>query len=430
VSFLLLASNAGLLEGSLELELLLGGLEATVSELGGGVDELELDLLGGVAVGLGADGLAEGDDTLLGSDDGSLEHDEVLEDGTVVGESSHGGDGLLGQIELSHGVEASILDLLLERVVVLLGSLGLLGSITSSSKSSLGLVVADSASDAVDLLVELSTVVVTQLTSAGNSPGNTGRMPSSDTSNLAETLVRLAGKLGDSETGNDSLESVTLGDSHGVNHLVLVEDGINSDLLLEELTGVVDLLGDGTSVDLDFHDVGLLLSNRELVDLGVGDHTHNLAVALDAVQLAIHLAGTALGSQILGEGLLLRDVPVLVETAAEVVGQMAGPDGGEGAETTGGADVSDDTNDNHGGGFEDGNSLDDLLLVDLGAGLVDLTHDVGHTSLVRHEGGEMARLSLVIRREGLYLSLMVCGTLAGDKSQTSVARTLKLTMRH
>ena len=43
--------------------------------------------------------------------------------------------------------------------------------------------------------------------------------------------------------------------------------------------------------------------------------------------------------------------------------------------------VSNDTDNNHGGGLEDGHGLDNLLLVHLGAGLVDITHDVCHTSL-------------------------------------------------
>ena len=49
--------------------------------------------------------------------------------------------------------------------------------------------------DLVDLLVDLRTVMVALLTSTSNSVLDTGRMPGSDTSNLAQTLVSLARQL-------------------------------------------------------------------------------------------------------------------------------------------------------------------------------------------------------------------------------------------
>ena len=70
--------------------------------------------------------LADGDDTLLGSGDGTLEHEVVVLDDTVVGEATHGGDGLLGDVGVGGGVAIII-----------------------------------SSTDTVDLLVELRTVVVT-----------------------------------------------------------------------------------------------------------------------------------------------------------------------------------------------------------------------------------------------------------------------------
>lgn len=77
-----------LLEGTHEGLLLLGGLESTVTELGGGVDPLEVDLLGGTAGGLGVEGLAESHDTLLDTGNGALDHDEVVLDLTVVNEAT------------------------------------------------------------------------------------------------------------------------------------------------------------------------------------------------------------------------------------------------------------------------------------------------------------------------------------------------------
>jgi hypothetical protein len=63
--------------------------------------------------------------------------------------------------------------------------------------------------------------------------------------------------------------------------------------------------------------------------------------------------------------------------ALDLVAQVLGPDGVQGAQATGGLDVSDDTDDDHGGSLNDGDGLAGLLLVQLGAGLLDLTQNVG-----------------------------------------------------
>jgi hypothetical protein len=57
-----------------------------------------------------------------------------------------------------------------------------------------------------------------------------------------------------------TLVSTTLCDTNAVNHLILGEDGIDRDRLLKLFLGPIDLLADGASVDLDLHDVSLLLA--------------------------------------------------------------------------------------------------------------------------------------------------------------------------
>ena len=73
--------------------------------------------------------LAEGDYALLGARDGTLEHQVVVLDDTVVGEATHRRDGLLGDVGVGRGVTLVV-----------------------------------SGTDTVDLLVELRTVVVTVCT--------------------------------------------------------------------------------------------------------------------------------------------------------------------------------------------------------------------------------------------------------------------------
>ena len=65
--------------------------------------------------------------------------------------------------------------------------------------------------------------------------------------------------------------TATLGDANGVDHLVLGEDGVDGDLLLEVLVAPVDLLVNGTAVDLDLDEVGLLLAEGESLHLRVAD---------------------------------------------------------------------------------------------------------------------------------------------------------------
>ena len=188
-------------------------------------------------------------------------------------------------------------------------------------------------------------MVVTHLTSTGNSPLDMVRVPGTNTGDLTQTLVSLTGQLGGTPTAGDTLETVTLGDSNDVDHLVLLEDAVDLDGLLEEVAGEVNLVGNGTTVDLDLHEVGLLLLEGSLADLGVGEDTDDSAVLLDALELTgdggAAVLGVLLG--VLGEGLLLALVPVLVEATLNLVAQVLSPDGSERAETTGSLDVSDNT---------------------------------------------------------------------------------------
>jgi hypothetical protein len=80
-----------LLEGTPVLPLLGGGLVSTVTELGGGIDPLELDLLESPPAGVGEHRLAESHDPLLDTRAGTLDHDEVVLDLTVTDETTHTG---------------------------------------------------------------------------------------------------------------------------------------------------------------------------------------------------------------------------------------------------------------------------------------------------------------------------------------------------
>ena len=86
-----------------------------------------------------------------------------------------------------------------------------------------------------------------------------------------------------------TLEALSLGDSNDVDHLVLGKDLLAADLLLEVLAGEGDLVGDGAAVQLDLHDVGLLLPAPQQLLLGVADQTNHGAVLGDLSELLLDL---------------------------------------------------------------------------------------------------------------------------------------------
>merc|ERR1719367_2160063 len=394
-----------LLEGSHEVTLVGLGLEATVAHLGGSIDELQLDVLQSGPPGVHQEGLAQGQYPLLGSDAASLDHDKVLLDHTVVRESTHGVDVLVGGVVLSRGV---VLD---QHTVLLVVS----------------------QLDLVDLLVDLGTVMVALLTSTGDSVLDTRGMPGADTGDLAETLVRLAGKLLGVPPGSDALESFSLGDTDQVDHLVLSEYILDGDGLLEHAVGVVDLIGDRSAVQLDLHDVGLLLTLAQKLLLGVSNQPHHLAVLFDLSQVLLNflLAGLIFPLHAgLGESFLLGLGPVLVEATLAFLAQVLSPDGLESTEATWGLDIANKADSHHGWGLDDGHSLDNILLVDLRSWPVCLSDDVAHAGLVSEEGSQVDGLRGIVLGEGLNLAPVASRTLLGVESHRPMSGSAKFAMRH
>jgi len=355
-----------------ELILLGIGLESSVSVLGGSVNELDVELLGLPGLGAGEEGLADDNRSLAGSHNTTLDEEVVFVDDTVVGEATDGGDVLVDGISVAHGVVGASVD--------------------------------GTGSDAVDLLVDLGTRVVTLLTTTSNGPLDRRWMPGSDTGDLAETSMRLTVKSRATESLDGSSHTLTAGNTDGVNDLVLLEDVTDLELLLEAAPGEVDLVNDVATVDLDLHNVSLVLTHLQLADLGGAENAHNRAVLLDTLEVTgdrVFVFRTLLVLvSVLGEGLLLGVHPVLVHSPLDGNIEVLGPDGRESAEATGSLNVTDDTNNLHGRAFDDGAGMHDILLNHLLAFTTFLIlDDVGHTSLVAHEGGKVALAGGVVAGE-------------------------------
>jgi len=311
-----------------------------VTKLGRGVDQRQTDLFQGDPLGLGDERLANVKDALPDADARAFQHDEILLHHTVVRETTHGIDRLLRNILLRRSVVADQLSVL--HVV--------------------------SVSDTVNLFVDLGPVMVTLLTDASDRVGHARRMPSSDTSHFAKTLVRLTGQLLHVPTGDNTFDSVTLGDADNVDHLILSEDVFDRDSLLHQPTSVVDLLRDRASIQLNLVNVGLLLTLAEQLDLRVRDNADDGAIFLHLGEIFLDFLLAVLGRPFLGvfgEGLLFGRVPVLVEASSDFLGEMLGPDGLEGPHAVRGLDVADDADDHDGRSLDDGHGLDHFLLVRL-----------------------------------------------------------------
>jgi len=353
-----------LLEGTHERHLVLGRLEATVTELGARVDEFQLDLLQSLTFGVGQKRFAQGQDTFLGTDATSLDHDKVLLDFAVMRETTHRVDGLVRKIVVGRSV--------------VLDQLAVLG--------------VETLAEIVDLLVDLGTVMVSLLTGTGDGELDTARMPSADTSDLTKTLVRLTGQFLGVPTRGDTLESFALGDADDIDHFVFSENAIDGQLLFKVFASESHFVGHAAAVKLDFDDVRLLLTATQQLLLSVHDHTDNGAVLLDLSEILLDLFLAKIIVPFLaglGESLLLGFGPVLVEATLAFLADMFGPDSLQGTKTTRGFNVTDDTDADHRRRFDDRNGFDDLPFVHFAAGTVSFANDMGHTGLEAQKGRHM-----------------------------------------
>jgi len=134
---------------------------------------------------------------------------------------------------------------------------------------------------------------------------------------------------------------------------------------------------------------------------------------------------------VLGESLSLGVAPVLVEAALDVVIEVLGEDSLEGTEATGGLDVTDHTDDLHGGALDDGGGLNDVLLEDLLAVTsLEVLNTMGHTGLEAHKSGHVDGLFGIVLGEVPNTASVVLGTSLGDESKGTTSGCFKLTVGH
>jgi len=396
-------SELFLLEWSHKLSFFLDGLESTVTEFGGGIDGFQVDLFQILSFVVNQQWFSENDWSLSDAHAGSLDHDKVVLDFTVVWEASDWIDGFFSQI-------------------------GFGGTVVHVDLAVFGLV---ASTQSVDFLVDFNSVVVTFLTASSNGVTDSRWMPSTNTSDLSETSVRFSGKFLGTPSAGYTLSSVTLSDTNAIGVVVGFEDGTDSDLLFKETFGEVDFGGRVTSVNLEFDDVSFLLFEWKHLHLGVGDESNNLAVLFDLAQ-STFLRRFGFGPFLLvfSESQFLGFSPVFVESSFALVGDVFSPDGFEGSESSWGLDVSDNTNANHWWAIDDGTWLDDFFLVEFVALSGDFSDDVGHTGFVSDETGQVGGFGFVILWIRLESAEMSSGSLSWEKPFGTVSWCLKFSMGH
>ena len=190
-------------------------------------------------------------------------------------------------------------------------------------------------------------------------------MPCADTSDLAKTFVRLTRQTRSAPTVSDALEPMALCDGNNIDNFVLLEDSRDLNRLLKQALREGDLVGDTATVDLDFHKMSFLLLETRFADLSVCQDADNGAILADAFKLAGYRFSAILGVllRVACKSLLLRAVPVLVETTLELVRQVRCPYGGKRAQAARGFDVANSTHDNQGRSLDYSDSFDNFTLV-------------------------------------------------------------------
>ena len=129
----------------------------------------------------------------------------------------------------------------------------------------------------------------------------------------------------------------------------------------------------------------LLLVQRKQTHLSVGNDADDLAVLLHAAEVLLQLLLSRVilpFLTILGESLLLRLVPVLIEAPFTLVADVLSKYSLEGPEASWGLNISHNAHNHHWGVFHNGHSLHDFFLVQLRSWPVNFPDYVGHASLV------------------------------------------------
>uniref|UniRef100_A0AAY4BCN5 Uncharacterized protein n=1 Tax=Denticeps clupeoides TaxID=299321 RepID=A0AAY4BCN5_9TELE len=232
-------------------------------------------------------------------------------------------------------------------------------------------------------------------------------MPGSNAGHLTQALMSFSGQLlgVPAILGYPTLETMTLGDTNDINHLILAEDRRHRHLLLQPLPRPVHFLCHRTTIQLHFHHMGLLLSEAQHVD----DDADDGALLFACLILPL--------LTVLREGLLFTSLPVFVESPFTFI-----------THTLDGPDVSNNPHHYHRGCLNDGHRLH-LFSGLTHARAMDLPQGVCHASLIPKESSKMDRFTGVIFRPTAHFPPVLTAAPAWQESHVPMTRGMELTMR-
>jgi len=166
------------------------------------------------------------------------------------------------------------------------------------------------------------------------------------------------------------MEAMTLGDTYGINHLILRKHIGYFDLLFKETHDEIDFLLSSATIDLDFLDVRLFCSDLDFADLRVANCTDDLTILLSSSNLCRHWFIASLAFRlfptflIFCESFAFHPVPIPVESTPALVAQVASKNARQCSETTWRLNVTHKAHNNHRGGLQNGDRFHNLFFVE------------------------------------------------------------------
>src|SRR5271155_4394585 len=101
------------------------------------------------------------------------------------------------------------------------------------------------------------------------------------------TIVRTQSKKNGvlTPSSSNTSHSLSLGNSDYIYHLVLCEHIRDIDLLFKMVLCPIHFISDGPTIDLNFHQMRLLLSHRNFANLCMYQHADDLTILFDAFEV-------------------------------------------------------------------------------------------------------------------------------------------------
>ena len=105
-----------------------------------------------------------------------------------------------------------------------------------------------------------------------------------------------------------TFEAFSLGDTNDINHFILGKSALDGNLFLKMFTSKVYFIRNGTTIDLDFHNMSLLLASPQNSLLSVENSSNHLTILFDLRNFFLNLFLASIIFPLktsLGKGLLL-----------------------------------------------------------------------------------------------------------------------------